>query len=74
MVVDIVTRVEASPNVRVIRYRRMPALSEEAAGWGVISDTGREKRCDRNGGHVLTVLDGQIVCTVCPAVWKDEGF
>ena len=70
-VFDIAIRAEAE-TPRVTRYRRMPRLTDSLLG--PASDAARQTKCDRNGGHVLTVLDGQIVCTVCPACWRDEGF
>ncbi len=54
------------------RYRRMPRL--EAYDMGPASDAARQRHCDRADGHVLVLQEGEIVCTACNAVWRDEGF
>jgi len=56
----------------ITRYRRMPMLGDWSLG--ASSDKARQIHCDRNGGHVLVMKEGEIVCTACDAVWKDEGF
>jgi hypothetical protein len=47
------------------RFRAIPLP------WGFAAAA---KHCDRNGGHVLTVRDREIICERCPARWRDEGF
>jgi hypothetical protein len=52
------------------RYRRMKLSPFVRSG----HSTEGEKLCDYRHGHVLSAHEELIVCRVCGACWRDEGF
>ncbi len=55
------------------RFRRTPDSFSISNDPVMIKDN-PENRCYRQTGHVLRIKEGTIICTLCPAEWKDEGF
>ena len=57
------------------KWRRAPRVGALAATHGDYGDPweAREKRCERQRGHVLAFRKGKIVCLECTAEWVDHG-
>lgn len=57
------------------KFRPLPLMTRgNSDKTYTLYDDEKVRKCSREKGHVLTISHGEVVCTECPAQWKDEGF